>query len=235
MPRTEALLENARQHLYSGMLVLHESKEVLGKWTPQILEGLIVRHDQLFRNQADFASLTRQDLKSRIIAIFRTEKDILEHLRDCKIFDINVQSASQFAKAQETKNSLPSSPPTASNSTEDPFDDQIGVPCQPLEGLNNDGTLSFYYLSDPESFASLTTSSDSNTPLRRTAVDSHSNASEDKGSDENMMAAGPVSASSSHARLLVFSGRQLEGESVMHCQVQDSSNTELDALTSQLQ
>ncbi|KZT29120.1 hypothetical protein NEOLEDRAFT_1220342 [Neolentinus lepideus HHB14362 ss-1] len=139
---------------------------------------------------------------------------------------MHYQTASQAAKAKETRDSIP--PPTpllvSEVDLENPFDDQMGVSSQPLRETDRTDALPLTFTFSNNSIATFSTV-DSYVPLMRRSADN-----EDPDRSNEYLT--PEASSPPNVTVLPFTGIRLSGEDVVHCQVHDPVNVDVEALTS---
>ncbi|TFK53495.1 hypothetical protein OE88DRAFT_1655639 [Heliocybe sulcata] len=212
-------LEDARQHLYQGMLILYETKESIHNVDPEILADLTRQYNKLMQTHLTLSERESKK-KTRLFAIFQTKgRDVLTHWEQCQEFNIHVQSASASVKAKETE-SLTSSCVPLSIAQED-FDSQdpfgyIGVPSQPL---NDSESLRF---SLPNHSSATFSSVDSTVPLTQRPPDGNDSEGSDDGSGDRVT-------------FMPFTGTRTSGEDVVYCRVHNPATMSYDSLSGVLQ
>ncbi|TFK53523.1 hypothetical protein OE88DRAFT_1806429 [Heliocybe sulcata] len=207
-------LEEARQHLYQGILILYDTKESIHGIDSTIVADLLDMYNQL--NEAHIALSEREaKKKTRLFAIFQAKgRDILEHWEDCKEFNIRVQSASASAKARETEDLVSSPPPLSMEQGESESVTSSGSRGYTRQPIYDFDSLKFAL---PNNSTATVSSVDSFAPLMRRGSDT----SDSGGSDDG---------SSPRAVVIPFTGRRESGDEIVYCQVSNPATMSYDSL-----
>ncbi|TFK53483.1 hypothetical protein OE88DRAFT_1655626 [Heliocybe sulcata] len=97
MSRLSAFKE-ARAHLFQGLLVLEDSRELLRK--AEVVD-LVNEYQTLYDRHTQLKSKYQGGLGRRLLAQVRTSEEILEHRLECMSFERLVTNVVQQAKAQD--------------------------------------------------------------------------------------------------------------------------------------